>query len=99
MRKIWESVERSLASAALQNYHAAVRHDLPHMPSLGVSSLDSGRRGDVAASFISPSSRGAKDQRPSHPLVHGDDAGAAEAEVVLKRVIDPVDLPRFCGAT
>jgi hypothetical protein len=30
----------------------AVRHDLPHMPSLGVSSLDSGRLGNMAASFI-----------------------------------------------
>jgi len=33
-----------------------VRHDLPHMPSLGVSSLDSGRHGNMAASFFSRTS-------------------------------------------
>src|SRR5271168_2228611 len=34
----------------------------------------------------------------SHPLVQRDDAGAAEAEVVLKGVLDAVDLRRFGGS-
>ena len=38
----------------MHGHIVAVRHDLPHVPSLGVSSLDSGRRGDMAASFFCP---------------------------------------------
>ena len=45
-------VQKILAFRASEADIAAVRHDLPHMPSLGVSSLDSGRRGDMAASFF-----------------------------------------------
>ena len=33
--------KKTLATAALSDDIVAVRHDLPHMPSLGVSSLDS----------------------------------------------------------
>ena len=90
--------QKYLAFDAPQVDIIAVRHDLPHMPSLGVSSLDSGRCGNMAASFISPS-RGEQKITPSHPLVHGDDAGAAKAKIVLKRMPDPVDLPRFGGPT
>jgi hypothetical protein len=34
-------MKKSLATAAVSDDIVAVRHDLPHMPSLGVSSLDS----------------------------------------------------------
>src|ERR1700688_115659 len=34
-------MKKRLATAGLSNDIVAVRHDLPHMPSLGVSSLDS----------------------------------------------------------
>jgi hypothetical protein len=51
-RKPAGTAQKYLALAAMQAHIVAVRHDLPHMPSLGVSSLDSGRRGDMAASFF-----------------------------------------------
>src|ERR1700733_12390810 len=35
-------MKKRLATAAVSTDIVAVRHDLPHMPSLGVSSLDSG---------------------------------------------------------
>ena len=45
MLRIWGAfvhrAKKTLATAAVSDDIVAVRHDLPHMPSLGVSSLDS----------------------------------------------------------
>jgi hypothetical protein len=64
-------VQKNLAFARTRDDIVAVRHDLPHMPSLGVSSLDLGRRGNTGGLLFSKQRLYSKQRLPVHSAAIG----------------------------
>src|ERR1700722_15360386 len=75
-------MEKALAIVWVRDDIAAVRHDLPHMPSLGVSSLDSRPPWRHGGLLFLPATSGAR-SRSKAELICPDRSGPVRAGEIL----------------